>query len=583
MFPKSGASSSSMHTTASSLGSSWIDGSPSRRSPARNGVRTPGKDPALRSVDRSGERSRKPRRDTVDRDFYESPSRQLILEFSQLLIQSDRDFNERLDSAAAENAKIHHEQLNKAALEHERIREGAERERQRLILEQEQIRLKREEEQKRALERARQEKARQEAEIEQRQIEAKEREEEEARQRQERQRQLQEAEAREKARKEQEEAARKQRAEQEARRKAEEAAAVAEKARRQQTTQAAQPPPVKAPQPSVATPQPMIQQVSTASDLEVLHSKYLELHKRMKEFRKSLVAQHKKAGDPLKAFLGDTRRNMRLRMGQITIDRQDSKAAIGRIREILNSVQKVSGPTVDIRPYIISHPIPPLSNEAEAQYPALLLYAFICFEKFLIKQFEQEAANEDGRIIQELGLIAASLLADQNYMWKGIPVTDILLAKYHKACPILFGVSGDMRTPQGQARLGWMKTSGVDPTPNTYNQRMLGLGAGYAALSLRSFSASRPAIPMSEYWRAVSYICNTPPTRLYAGHFLVLKGLLRDYASKFINFYGAQARGVLRRATFDLPNRASPNIANAAALVKVLPDVWKNRDGLSLD
>jgi nucleoporin GLE1 len=81
----------------------------------------------------------------------------MALEFSQLLIKSDRDFNDRLDQNAADNAKVHQELLSKAALEHGRVREEAERERQRLILEMEQARARREEERKREIERLRQE------------------------------------------------------------------------------------------------------------------------------------------------------------------------------------------------------------------------------------------------------------------------------------------------------------------------------------------------------------------------------------------------------------------------------------------
>lgn len=154
-----------------------------------------------------------------------------------------------------------------------------------------------------------------------------------------------------------------------------------------------------------------------------------------------------------------------------------------------------------------------------------------------------------------------------------MPLIDLLLAKYHRACPILFGISGHMNTKDGQARLGWVPISGSDPTVIEYNQRMQGLASGYAAMSLRHVAI--PAIPMSEYWRAVSSICNTAPQNLYSGHFMVLKGLIRDFARRFITFYGAQAIGVLRKAAIVLPSRAPQRAADTASLVKVLPDVWK--------
>ena len=292
----------------------------------------------------------------------------------------------------------------------------------------------------------------------------------------------------------------------------------------------------------------------------------------MKEFRVAFWNEHKKPQSPLKQPVGDARRALRTRLGQINVERKDSVAAIKRLREeCFDIALKTPGPMIDIRPYIISHPIPQLANEAEAGYPAFLLYVWICFEKFLLKQFEKEAANEDGRIIQEIGLIAASLLGDQKYMWKGIPLTDIMLAKLHRACPILFGIRGTMNTTEGRIRLGC--------TPNTtldaYNQRLRGVGAGYAAMSLRTFASKAPALPISEYWRAIVSICNTPPEYLWPGHFAILSGLIRDSYKKFLTFYGVAAQGVLRRATIDLPARAPERCKDAAGTVSVLPESWK--------
>lgn len=496
-----------------------------------------------------------------------------------MLNRSDRDFHERLDQAAAQRAKEHNEQLARAAREHERVQEGAKLEIQRLILEQEQERIRREEAQRRELERLHQEKAQQEAEAQRRKFEAKQREEEAARKAAEQQRQLQEAEARIRAQKEQEETARKQKSEQEeAERKAKEAAAAAEKARAQQAVhiqQKSAPTSLSTVVTSTRAPQP------PASEIEGLHAKYLELHKQMKEFRVTFAKR--KVGDPLKEPIGDARRKLRMRMGQITNVRKDSVQAIGRMREeVFNFALNTPGPTIDIRPFIVNYKIPNSISEADAQYPAFLLYVFICFEKSLLKQFEKEAANNDGRIIQEIGLIAASLLADQKYMWNGIPMTDIVLAKLHHHCPILFGIRGDMSTREGQQRLGWLPIEGGAPEMNAYSERMKGLGCGFAALSLRQFSGKTPAIPMSEYWRAVVSICNTPPTQLYPGHFFVLRGLLQDYARKFMTFYGVQAKAVLRRATIDLPARSPQRAMDAAKLVRVLPDGWRN-ERISLD
>jgi nucleoporin GLE1 len=555
-----------MNTTAS-FSSSYMDGSPSRQSPTRNAVHSP--------------------RGSIVQDIYSSPSRQIAIEFNLRLSISDRDFNEKLDQAGAERARLHEEQLAQAAEAHRKVLRGAELEVQRITLEEEQAQYRRQEAQQREIERLQREKAQQEADAQRRALEAKQREEEAARQAAEHQRQLRESEERIRAQREQEATAERLKKEkEEADRRAKEAADAAEKARLQQASQPRQPAPTAAP---VATPAPITISLpasnapATSANVDQVHADYLALHKRMKEFRVGFADQHKQKGNPLKQAVGDTRRNIRLRLGQINTDRKDSVAAIKRLREdSFNIALTTPGPTVDIRPYLISQDIPQLANDAEAQYPAFLLYMWICFEKFVLKQFEKEAASTDGRTIQEIGLIAASLLADQRYMWKGIPLTDIVIAKLHRICPMLFGIRGTMNTAEGRIRLGWLPIDKSSPSEEQYGQRMRGLGAGYAALSLRSFNAKAPAVPMSEYWRAIVSICNTPTDSLWPGHFALLYGLTRDYYKKFLTFYGAQARGVLRRATIDLPVRAPPRCKDAAGPVSTLPLGWA-KENIRLD
>lgn len=510
------------------------------------------------------------------------------LEFNLKLSISDKNFNEQLDQAAAERARLHEEQLARAAEEHAQVRRGAELELQRLTLEEEKARLRSQEEQQRAIERLQTEKAQQQAEAQRRQLEAQRREEEIARQAAEHQKKLQDAEARQRAQKEQEAASERQRRErEEADRKARETADAAERARAQQAAQQssqlppAQAAPVVAVQPTAAAKAPAATQAPNDA-INNIHTQYLELHKRMKEFRVAFWTQNKQPGQPLKEAIGNARRNLRLKLGQINIARATSQTAIKSLRaDSFDVALNTPGPTIDIRRFLVSQPIPPLANEAEAQYPAFLLYMWIMFEKLLLKQFEKEASNEDGRIIQELGLIAASLFADQKYMWKGISLVDILLAKMHYICPIMFGVRGSMNTVEGQKRLGWMHIDKQPPTGEIYMQRIRGMSAGFAAMSLRAFKTV-PALPMSEYWRVLVHVCNTPPQDLYPGHFAILNGLMRDFYKKFLGFYGVQARGVLRRAVIDVPARAPERCKDAAGIISVFREQWK-KENISLE
>ena len=320
-------------------------------SPSRNGTGSSSRQ------HRSEERRGRSRRDTVEIDPIDSPSRQLLYEFSQMLINSDRDFNERLDLATAERAKLHQEELARAAAEHERVRQSAERARQRHLLEEQKRRKQQEDEENRALERARQEKLELEIASQKRKLEEQRREEIERKQAAERAKQLAENEARLKAQKQKEEAEEKRRAEQaESDRKASEAAAAVEKARAQQAQQSQQralqqasqqtrqQPPQQPPKPpsgstislpptsapSSASPahataaSPLI---SSIAEREAHHEKYLGVHKRLKEFRKNMVDWSKQNPD-LKGQLGDARRSLRTRVGQITGARASNTATV---------------------------------------------------------------------------------------------------------------------------------------------------------------------------------------------------------------------------------------------------------------
>ncbi|KAF2637993.1 hypothetical protein P280DRAFT_432060 [Massarina eburnea CBS 473.64] len=568
MAARSGASSSSKsHST--SMGSSWLNSSPSRQSPTRNGARS-----NRGSLILSNSPSRQPQ-------LNDSPSRQMQLEFNKLLSRSDQDFNHRLDQAAAERQRIADEELAKAAQEHLRIQEGAKLEIQRILLEQEQEKQRREEAQRREIERLKLEKAQQEAESQRQRLEAKRKEEELAQQAVEHQKRIQEADARAKEQQQQQV----QRQKEEAERKAREAAAAQERARLQTQAPPAAPatathaapistPAVRAPVTSATS--------ASALDAEGLHRKYMELHARMKKFRIEFFNETKKVGHPMKAVVGDARRAIRLNLGQISTARSTTMHAIKEIREkCFDVAMKTHGPTIDIRPFLVSRQVP-FQSDAEARYPAFLLYLWICFEKSVIAQWKSEAANQDSTVPQEIGLLAASLYADRKYMLKEIPMNDIMLAKIHRKCPVLFGIRGNTNTEQGLVRLGLDKYRDDE---NDYAQMTSGIAAGFASLTLRSFKSTAPVFDLPDYWRAVASIINTPSTDIYPGHLLALKGLLRDFADKFIYYYGSQAKAVMKRAVTAFPDRAPKDrqgVASAAELVKVLPDTWKQNKGIIL-
>ena len=102
----------------------------------------------------------------------DSPSRQLLLEFGRMLLNDDRAFARSLDERTAEQTRLHEEALNRAMAKHAEVREGAEREFERIELENERERRRRDVEQKKAIEKARADLEEQKIAEQRRQVEA---------------------------------------------------------------------------------------------------------------------------------------------------------------------------------------------------------------------------------------------------------------------------------------------------------------------------------------------------------------------------------------------------------------------------
>lgn len=160
---------------------------------------------------------------------------------------------------------------------------------------------------------------------------------------------------------------------------------------------------------------------------------------------------------------------------------------------------------------------------------------------------------------------------------------DILLAKFRIVCPVLFGYRGSEKTEQGRARLGWWKDSGRWIGEQQHMDRMTGLGAGFAAISLRKFAASKKQnpYPARHYWTAMARIVNTPAVEISNTQCIVLKAMIENYEGKFIDAYGSAAVVALRTALVEFPARA-PTKGAAVHSLEVLATLLKKNTGLTL-
>ena len=533
----------------------------------------------------------------------DSPSRQLLWELGQLSISSQEGFYAHLDRENHEREALHQQALAAATAKHESVRRTAEQYMERLEEQIQAERKRRDDEEQRELEKLRREKVEREIaerkreveraktiELEERRIAEVKKLEKEAADRKKAERERQDAETarvqeeqRKKIARQKEEAAA-------AEVRAKEAAVAAQKTRSAPAVQP--PPPISAPAPAPVPAPPVQQSIATTqpvqnAQLEAEHSRYLEIHRALKELRKFMATQANQNAQ-LKASMGDMRREIRKSVGQLRDGKGANKVQVRFLRssyflamlivflklqttiDTLKKAATFAGPQVDITIFLAS---PPQVDDRNG--PALLVYLLNIFAKAMIAQFINEVGVKP-IIADNLGTVASHIFAIDNFRWKGISLIDVLIAKFHVVCPVLFGIYGNERTLEGKRQLGWWREEGGGAfvPEQRHFERMTGLGAGFAGISLKNYEKARALNPYPDrhYWTSFAHIINVPPQEITQTHLVVLKAMIENFESKFLHFFGDAAIAALRLALIELPKRSPPSVAakSLAGLVDVL-------------
>lgn len=250
--------------------------------------------------------------------------------------------------------------------------------------------------------------------------------------------------------------------------------------------------------------------------------------------------------------------------------------------DIMKQALEAPGPRIDPSPYFVRPP-PPVHG-APDELPLIFLYIMNLFVKIVIAQFISEAAIKP-EAADPIGTVAVNVIARQQHCWRGVSLMDMMIAKYRIVCPVLFGSRGGEKTQQGRKRLGWKAdVNGTWVDDQTHNDRMAGLGAGYAAISLRDFSRSTSMtnpFPPTKYWAAMAAIVNTPPAEVSNTQCTVLKAMIDGYEMRFMTFYGSAAVAALKVAVVDFPTRA-PEQSSAVTALSFLRSKIQDQFGLRL-
>ncbi|KAK1760453.1 putative nucleoporin GLE1 [Echria macrotheca] len=323
---------------------------------------------------------------------------------------------------------------------------------------------------------------------------------------------------------------------------------------------------------------PSVQDVATETTLD----RHSVIHKNLKTLRKSLADQAK-SNKALKDRMGDMRREIRKSVGQLTggapgVNRTQQSKITGLLREAL--ANNVQSQLVDPSDYVIEPR--PATGQNAGPLPSLFLYLLNIFSKATISQFINEAAARP-ETADPVGVCVAATFSEPDFHWRGAPLIDILLAKFRIVCPVLFGYRGSEKTEQGRARLGWWKDNGRWVPEQQHMDRMTGLGAGFAAISLRKFAMSKKQnpYPPRNYWSAMARIVNTPPADMSSTQCVVLKSMIQNYEIKFIEAYGNAALAALRLCLVEFPARAVDKTPAVHSL-EVLGQLLRKDAGLVL-
>jgi nucleoporin GLE1 len=259
---------------------------------------------------------------------------------------------------------------------------------------------------------------------------------------------------------------------------------------------------------------------------------------------------------------------------------------LSRITNVLNqALQDSESPRIDVRQFIIlpnERELDPSVMNQPPDRPSLFLYLINIFSKAVIAQFIDEA-GVNPKAAEPVGVIAVTIFATDNFKWRGTPLIDILIAKFRRVCPVLFGIYGKDTTQAGRSRLGWHANDNEWVPEQTHAERMTGLGAGFASVTLRNFSRSKMANPYAnvKYWQSLQWVCGVPPLEATDTHFIVLKAMIENYAGKFIDLYGDAAKLALRKALVAFPKESGRKSA-AVQAVATLADALKRDEMIYL-
>lgn len=186
---------------------------------------------------------------------------------------------------------------------------------------------------------------------------------------------------------------------------------------------------------------------------------------------------------------------------------------------------------------------------------------------------------------EPIGILAAQIFSLEQFMYRGIHMSDILWAKYRVVCPALWGFTGDQKTDAGRRALGWWREGPEGPfvKEQTHADRMTALGAGFPALTLRNFGKTqrRNPFPNTVFWASLQKILSIPAEELQDTQVIILHSMLRSSGERILGFFGHYGLALMRKAIVDLPANI-PRQTMSVNQLKLLQETYLRDQNLLL-
>ncbi|KAI0460877.1 hypothetical protein LJB42_001524 [Komagataella kurtzmanii] len=188
--------------------------------------------------------------------------------------------------------------------------------------------------------------------------------------------------------------------------------------------------------------------------------------------------------------------------------------------------------------------------------------------KAIVSQAETEVTVSP-RAATPLANLAVSLMTE-------IPdFKTYLMARFVKKCPLIIGYTCKIDTEDGRIRMGWKRNSdGKWEDETRYNERLGGIAMVYFVIT--QLRVEPDLVPISESWKFLARMLNTPLELLSNVHFLVTSNWWDACAIEFVNTYGEQAKKLMNLVWDDWTASVSDKKFSGAARLRLLGEDYVN-------